>query len=107
MKTKIHHLKSWPPFFKDISAGSRTHELRRNDRDFRVGDWVKLQEFDPERSEYTGRELMAEITSMTSFAQPCAVSGEALNAEFCILSIRVLRIAGLQPTNLEASGCPT
>ena len=37
-----------------------------------------MQEFDPKTLVYTGQELTAEITSMTSFAQPCAVSGEAL-----------------------------
>lgn len=103
MERKTHYLKSWPQFFKDIRAGSRTHELRRNDRDFRIGDWVRLQEFDPQTSEYTGQELTGEITSMTSFAQPCAVSGEALNADFCILSIRLLQDKDARPSSSEAN----
>jgi len=103
MTPQIHYLKSWPQFFKDIRAGLRTHELRRNDRNFKVGDWMKLQEFDPELSEYTGQRLTAEITSLTSFAQPCAVSGEALNADFCILSIRLVRAKDAEPNTSEAS----
>ena len=99
-KVKIHRLKSWPQFFRDINAGVRTHELRKNDRNFRVGDCLILQEYDPEKMEYTGHELTAEITSMTSFAQPCAVSGEALNSDFCILSIRLVDSAcASTPTN--------
>jgi hypothetical protein len=85
-----HIIKSWPQFFGPICEGTRTHELRRNDRDYSIGDTLILKEFEPQSHHYTGRECKAEITSMTSFAQPCAVSGEALNADFCILSIRLL-----------------
>jgi hypothetical protein len=87
----IHHLKSWPQFFNAIMGGRRTHELRRSDRDFQVEDILVLHEFDPEKQTYTGPECVVEVTSMTSFAQPCAVSGEALNADFCILSVRLRR----------------
>jgi hypothetical protein len=101
---RIHHLKSWPDFFQPIKQGSRTHELRRNDRDFRVGDTLILHEFDPKVNHYTGEQCEVEITSITSFAQPCAVSGEALNPDFCILSIRFTssEIQGLIPSaNLD------
>jgi hypothetical protein len=85
---KVHHLKSWPQYFKPIKEGQRTHELRRNDRDFHVGDTMILAEFDPNTKEYTGEVCEVEITSMTSMNQPCAVSSEALDPAFCILSIR-------------------
>jgi len=101
--SKIHILKSWPQFFAPISEGTRTHELRRNDRGFAVGDMLVLREFEPQSQHYTGRECRAEITSMTSFAQPCAVSGEALNADFCILSIRLVQAKDVKPTNSEAN----
>jgi Domain of unknown function (DUF3850) len=101
---RIHHLKSWPDFFQPIKLGRRTHELRRNDRHFIVGDVLVLHEFDPKANCYTGEQCQVEITSMTSFAQPCAVSGEALNPDFCILSIHLMNpeIKGLEPSaNLE------
>lgn len=85
---KTHHLKSWPQYFRPITEGLRTHELRRNDRGFEVGDFVLLEEFDPVRQEYTGESCEVEITSMTSRSQPCAMSSEALDPAFCILSIR-------------------
>jgi hypothetical protein len=98
---KNHLVKSWPEFFEPISQGIRTHDLRRNDREYNIGDILILREFESKSQRYTGRECEVEITSMTSFAQPCAVSGEALNADFCILSIRLLRTAD---TKMNDSG---
>lgn len=85
---KIHRLKSWPPFFNALVAGERMHELRRNDRDFVVGDLLELHEFDPTRGDYTGRVATFSVTSITSSDVPCAVSAEALDPRFCILSVK-------------------
>lgn len=86
-----HHLKSWVQFFEPIIAGERVHELRRNDRNFQVGDVLRLHEWDPVAGCATGREAVAEITSITSEHAPCAVSDLGLAPGFCILSIRVKR----------------
>jgi hypothetical protein len=89
MRTRsTHHLKSWPQYFGPIKEGRRTHELRRNDRNFKVGDFIVLEEFDPVAQKYTGENCEVEITSITSASQPCAISSEALDPAFCILSIR-------------------
>lgn len=85
-----HVLKSWPRFFRPIVDGQRTHELRRNDRDFAVGDILRLREYDNVKTTYTGATCTAVVTSITSAGEPCAVSDEALHPDFCILSIRVL-----------------
>jgi hypothetical protein len=85
---KTHVVKSWPKFFSHISAGIRTHELRRNDRDYRLGDRLELHEYTPETGTYTGQVCTVEITSLTSTQETCAVSGEALNRDFCILSVK-------------------
>lgn len=82
-----HILKSWPRFFQEIKRGERTHELRRNDRNYTVGDYLVLREYDPETSTYTGEQLRVHVTSMTSAEMPCAVSDQGLHPEFCILSI--------------------
>lgn len=87
--SRTHHLKSWPQFFNPIRDGVRTHELRRNDRNFAVGDFLVLHEFDPVNQRYTGEKCDVQVTSMTSFSEPCAVSNEAMNPNFCILSILV------------------
>lgn len=90
MTNKIHILKSWTKFFRPISVGIRTHELRRNDRDFKVGDTIVLCEFDEISNLYSGEQCTVKVTSITSFDEPCAVSEEALDPAFCVLSVTVV-----------------
>jgi hypothetical protein len=86
-----HRVKCWPEFFEAILSGFKTHDLRRaDDRKFKVGDYLRLQEFDADANQYTGRELTVKITYITSADNPCAFSKEALNPSFCILSIKKL-----------------
>jgi hypothetical protein len=99
-----HELKSWPRFFNPIVTGDRCHELRRNDRDYRVGDRLVLREFDESFGTYTGRECTAVVTSITSRDEPCAVSAEGLNPDFCILTIGVVaQPEGYKPLPLAAA----
>lgn len=69
----IHELKSWPDQFDALSSKKKTHEVRRFDRDFKVGDFVLLREYDPETKTYSGRQLLREIVHITppaSFGLP-------------------------------------
>lgn len=47
----IHDLKCWPADFAAIEAGTRTHEARRDDRGFAVGDTLRLREWTPDDPE--------------------------------------------------------
>lgn len=87
---RTHQLKSWPKFFEPLQQGRRTHELRRNDRDFRVGDLLELHEYLHETRTFPGRSCTMEVTSITSASEPCAVSATALNPDYCILSVRLV-----------------
>ena len=50
---KIHELKIKPEYFEAVRKNKKRFELRRDDRDFEVGDFINLKEFD--NGEYTGR----------------------------------------------------
>jgi len=63
-----HTLKILPQFYKDILSGEKTFEVRKNDRDFRVGDYLALAEWD---KEYTGRGLMVKITYILNDTEWC------------------------------------
>lgn len=58
----LHHLKSWPEFFEPVLEGEKTFELRRNDRDYKVGDHLVLREYEPGEDRYTGRELVKRVS---------------------------------------------
>jgi len=50
----VHELKTLPKFFKEVVEGRKPFEVRKDDRDYQVGDLLKLNEFDPEKQKYTG-----------------------------------------------------
>lgn len=93
MTSRTHDVKSWPQFFRPVVSGTRTHELRRDDRNYRVGDRIVLREYDVETQSYTGSFCVAAITSITSRDVPCAVSDQGLSPDFCILSVQVISVS--------------
>lgn len=57
-----HELKCIPPFFEDVHSGAKPFELRRDDRDYRVGDTLLLREWRPDWKDYTGRICRKRVT---------------------------------------------
>lgn len=55
----IHELKTLPEFFQAVVDRKKKFELRRDDRNFAVGDKLILKEFD--RTNFTGREVHASV----------------------------------------------
>lgn len=55
-----HDLKVWPEFFEALCDGSKRFEVRKADRDFRVGDRLMLREWS-EASGYHGRSYHTQI----------------------------------------------
>jgi hypothetical protein len=43
----LHKLKTHTPYFHAIIDGPKTFEVRKNDRDFRVDDVLRLEEWNP------------------------------------------------------------
>lgn len=44
-----HEIKCHPRYFIRIAEGTKTFEVRLNDRDYQVGDKLIIKEFDPEK----------------------------------------------------------
>jgi hypothetical protein len=55
-----HALKTWPVFYDMIISDKKKWELRKNDREFKEGDRLLLQEYDNDVKKYTGRESTYE-----------------------------------------------
>ena len=58
---KIHDLKIDPEYFDDVETGQKRFEVRKNDRDFKKGDLLNLQEYDREKKVYTGRKILIPV----------------------------------------------
>jgi hypothetical protein len=66
--TRRHDIKSWPEHFAASAAGLKPFEVRKNDRDYRVGDRITLHEWIPlgaGEGRYTGRTLELDVIFIT------------------------------------------
>ena len=64
-----HEIKCWPEHFRVSWCGDKLFEIRKDDRNYQERDEVVLQEYDPVKREYTGREIEGWITYVTDFEQ--------------------------------------
>ncbi len=58
---KVIYVKLKNIYSKDIELGIKKSELRLNDRDYKVGDILYLQEIN-DKDEFTGKIIMVYIT---------------------------------------------
>lgn len=65
-----HRIKCWPEFFDAIQRDLKRFEIRENDRGFKVGDVIDLQEWEPRTGRYTGRTQRVEVLYLTGWGQP-------------------------------------
>lgn len=64
--SKTHELKILSEYYWDIIEGRKTFEIRKNDRDFKVGDVLILREWN---GDFTGLSILVEVTYITDYAQ--------------------------------------
>ena len=57
-----HELKVWIEYFNPLLSGDKTFEVRKDDRDFAVGDSLYLREYDSEKKKFTGRKIFKTVT---------------------------------------------
>ncbi|GAB6931617.1 hypothetical protein JCM10914A_56000 [Paenibacillus sp. JCM 10914] len=58
-----HELKILPEYFQAVWNGTKTFEVRKNDRNYAVGDTLVLKEWKPEDG-YTGSGLVRRVSYM-------------------------------------------
>lgn len=92
-----HFLKVVPEYFEALAEGKKGFEIRKDDRDYKEGDNLVLEEYDPETKEYTGRALTRRIIYVLRNAEQYG-----LREGFCILQIEKLhKNHKRQPQNLQ------
>ena len=73
-KLVIHEIKSWPAPFAAVLARAKQHEIRKDDRGYQVGDYLRLNEWVPHPGQlhltnppkpaghYTGHTQLVRVT---------------------------------------------
>jgi len=64
MENNTHTLELWTEFYNDVESGLKPFELRYNDRDYKVGDYLNLLEYDNNKGEFTGKQCTKKVTYM-------------------------------------------
>ena len=81
----MHELKTINPFFEDVWSGLKDFEVRKNDRDFKVGDILKLVEYG-ESKNYVPRFIFKEIKYILKGGQ------YGISDEYVVLGIKDIDI---------------
>lgn len=79
----IHSVKILPEYFNKIIDDKKSYEIRKNDRDYKAGDCLALNEYDD--GEYTGLFTLAYIISVEEYPQ-------CLAPDYIILQLEPLEI---------------
>lgn len=94
----IHALKTEPGFFADVMSGKKPFEVREDDRDFRVGDFLALNEY--EDPEHTGRCALVRVQYILRDGRFCKAGYATLGIEPCLI-----RWPGLRFDHERDFGC--
>lgn len=94
----IHHLKIEPRYFHEVETGTKSFEFRKNDRDFKPGDTLILEEYQLFEGRYTGRSVERKV--------PFILYGGrfGLPEGYCIMSLE-LPESGTGKRPVECAGC--
>lgn len=57
---RVHQIRLGAMFFEDARSGKKSFELRKNDRDYKVGDILEMIEF--KEGKNTGRVIRKSVT---------------------------------------------
>lgn len=76
-----HKLKCLPQYFSLTWDGKKDFEIRKNDRNFQVGQTVLLREYNSNENTFTGREIVQEIVSIVEYS-------DALKDDYVVLGVR-------------------
>lgn len=82
--------KIWPQYFELVASGKKKFEFRLADFEVNEGDILVLEEWDPQKKEYTGKKLETTVTYvMKTKDQPFYTQEQADKYGFQVLQIEL------------------
>lgn len=80
-----HYLKCWPEYFKLVKSNLKPFEIRKNDRDFAIGDVLVLMEWLPKEKVYTGHDVYRRVVSLVHGGQ------FGIRKGYCVMGLKSMR----------------
>jgi len=91
---KEHDIKLAAMYFDDVQSGKKSFELRKNDRYYKVGDFLNMHEYTDGKD--TGRSIYAEIVYMIE-------DYNGLEEGYCILGTKILDHRPLEKEEVQSN----
>lgn len=91
----LHELKILHEYLIDVSIGKKTFELRKNDRDYQVGDLIRFIDVREDDSATNKNQIEPNIDENTLYRITYVlkdVDQYGLDRDYCILAIKKLDI---------------
>ena len=98
MASLIHDLKCWPEHFAAVRDGLKPFEVRKNDRDFQVGDTLRLWEFDPALALHTGKYIERAVSYVLAGGQ------FGVDPDHVVMGLQTHRAAAHSPAAAKRGG---
>lgn len=92
---KLHELKIKHKYLVEVNYGNKTFELRKNDRDYQVGDLIHFIDIKGEDKEFNtwGVEQAIDEDALYKITYVLKdVPEYGLDKDYCILGIKKLKI---------------
>ncbi len=77
-----HLLKILPEYFEEVVKGTKTFEVRKNDRGFKIGDVLILAEYSISIQSFTGRVIEKKVTHILKGGS------FGINKDFVVMSLQ-------------------
>ena len=90
---RYHRLKTLAPYWERVQSGEKTFEIRKNDRDFQVGDILELEYYNP-------NEQIQTVQAVYNYNPPSIIRTEikyifnggkfGLDVDYCVMAIEII-----------------
>jgi hypothetical protein len=78
---QVHELKTLDPYYKEVAQGKKTFEVRKFDRDFALGDYLHLREYNGQQ--YSGDSTIVQISYILTGGN------FGIDKDYCVLGIKL------------------
>lgn len=84
----VHKLKLLPDYFDAVDNGIKTFEIRKNDREYKVGDTLHLYEIYPEKEEFSRLPETRTCDVAVTYILTHEDFPDGIPEDYCVMGIR-------------------